>query len=247
MQSIRAFTQGFRLIFQPQIRWLAFTPLLINLLIYSLLAGWLVVEFTALLDWAMKRIPSWLDFLIPIAWVLFSLCILVVFGFSFAIIGSIIASPFNGLLAEKIAEQVTGGKIPPEASFNAVLALVRKSLWREIVKLAYFLPRMTLFLLISLVLGPIPVIGLVVSTLVFIWAAWSMSIQYLDYPADNAGIGFKQTLSQMKKKRPDCIIFGAAVTFAMSIPLLNLLAIPAAVAGATLLWVEELSPEARGC
>lgn len=215
--------------------------MLINLLIYAVLAWWMVSEFGQLLDWALEKIPSWLDFLIPIAWVLFSLIILLLFGFSFAILGSIIASPFNGLLAEKVAETTTGKHTDMEISLATVMAIVRRSLWREIVKLGYFLPRMILVLILSLLFGFIPVIGLLVSLLVFAWAAWSMSIQYLDYPADNAGIGFKETLKQMKQKRMDCLTFGAAVTFLMGIPFINLLMIPVAVAGATLLWIEQIA------
>ena len=51
--------------------------------------------------------------------------------------------------------------------------------------------------------------------------------QYIDYPADN------------HKKRWQSLGFGGIVYLVLLIPVVNLLMMPAAVAGATLFWVRE--------
>lgn len=233
--------QGFSLVFQPGIRWLAFTPLAINLCIYLLLIFWLYAEFSSALDWAINQIPAWLGFIVPVAWILFGLLILILFGYSFALLAAVIASPFNGLLAEKVATRISGASFDEPLSIKTVSDLIKRSLLREITKLGYFLPRMIAVLLASFVLGFIPLLGLFASILVFLWAAWSMCIQYVDYPADNDGIDFRNTIDKLKTKGASSLVFGSLVTFLMGVPLLNLLTMPAAVAGATVFWHDQLS------
>lgn len=246
MSSVQHLLRGFDLIFQPGIRWLALTPIAINLTLYSLMIWWLFGQFGVALDWAMAKIPTWLGFLASIAWIVFSLGILLVFGYSFSILAAIIASPFNGLLAEKVAEKAGNRHYPAlfngmDSKVGAIATLVKRSLWRELVKLGYFFPRILLALAAGIIFGFIPLIGLVVSALVFLWAAWSMCIQYVDYPADNDGVDFNSTIGRMRKKRTQSLAFGSIVTLLMGVPLLNLFAMPAAVAGATLFWLEQFS------
>ncbi len=119
-----------------------------------------------------------------------------------------------------------------------------RSFWREIVKLIYFLPRLFGILLLSALLGLIPVVGWVVGMmLTLLWAAWNMAIQFIDYPADNQVLNFPQTIEVMRKQRTQCLGFGAMIAGLLSIPLLNLFILPTAVIAATTLWVDELYQE----
>jgi len=68
-----------------------------------------------------------------------------------------------------------------------------------------------------------------------------MCIQYVDYPADNDGVNFRKTIEKLKTRRTQSLIFGSLVTVLIGIPLLNLIVMPAAVAGATLFWHDQLS------
>jgi len=67
-----------------------------------------------------------------------------------------------------------------------------------------------------------------------------MCVQFIDYPADNQGVDFTDTISRMRQHRSSCLFFGAGVTFFMSIPIVNLFAMPAAVAGGTILWCDRV-------
>ncbi|GIR90018.1 MAG: hypothetical protein CM15mP89_0230 [Gammaproteobacteria bacterium] len=74
-----------------------------------------------------------------------------------------------------------------------------------------------------------------------------MSLQFVDYPMDNHRLPFREVRDACAARRLSTIGFGGTVAFFTGIPLLNLVVIPAAVIGATLLWCEELSRNVRFC
>jgi CysZ protein len=71
-----------------------------------------------------------------------------------------------------------------------------------------------------------------------------LAISYLDYPMANHGLSFPEQRRQLGQRRYLALGFGGATMFALAIPLVNFLVIPAAVAGATILWVERLESPA---
>ena len=115
------------------------------------------------------------------------------------------------------------------------------SLWRELVKISYYLPRALALLL----LGVIPVINTVAPLLWLLFGTWMLAIQYVDYPMDNNRISFDRMKLLLKEQRLTPIGFGSSVLMASLIPLVNLIVMPAAVAGATLCWVNEFRGQAN--
>ena len=67
--------------------------------------------------------------------------------------------------------------------------------------------------------------------------------QYIDYPADNHKLGWNEMLAWLRQKRWQSMSFGGIVYLVLLIPVVNILMMPAAVAGATLFWVRERSGE----
>jgi CysZ protein len=57
----------------------------------------------------------------------------------------------------------------------------------------------------------------------------------------NHGLRFGEQKKRLRQKRFLSLGFGGAVSIAVMIPVLNFLAMPAAVAGATAMWVEQFS------
>lgn len=66
-----------------------------------------------------------------------------------------------------------------------------------------------------------------------------MALQYLDYPADINRVTFDQLRKLAKSRKRLSVVFGGLVLIGTSIPLINLLVLPAAVTGATSLWLKE--------
>ena len=231
--------EGWQRIRQPGLRRYLVIPLMLNLALFMALIGWGVRQFNYWMDKLMPHLPEWAGFVEWLLWPLFALVVLLVLFFGFSILANLIASPFYGFLAEKIAEQERGLVSPP-TSWQEILMVVPRSLGRECRKIVYYLPRLIGLLLLTLV----PVVNLFASPLLLAFGVWMMAVQYIDYQADNDQVGFIDMLRWMRTRRALSLGFGIPVYIGMLIPLVNLLVMPSAVAGSTLLWVRE-GPDRR--
>ena len=224
--------RGFCRLKEPGIRWFVIIPLLINLLVFILL-GWLAVhEFERWLDHMLALLPPWLFFLSWLLVPVFIGLLLFIMYFTFTVAANIIASPFNAYLAECIQKEY--GFNAGETSWRQLLATVPESLAREGRKLLYYLPRIIALLIISF----IPVLNIAAPVLWFVFSAWMMTVQYVDYPADNHKITFSAMIMALKQHKARAMGFGALVMLATLIPIVNLFVMPAAVIGATCMWEE---------
>lgn len=227
--------EGLKLVLSPNLRMFVLLPLAINLLLFGGLIYFAGHEFSLWLDALMPSLPSWLSFLSYILWPLFvALLVLMVF-FTFTLVANVIAAPFNGFLAEKVEVVVRGEDPFPAFSWGELMAMVPRTFGREMRKLGYFLPRAIGLFILSL----IPVVNVVAAPLWLIFGVWMMAIQYIDYPADNNKMSWQDMLAWLRSKRWQSLGFGGITYLALLIPGVNVLMMPAAVAGATLFWVRE--------
>ncbi len=224
--------QGLKLLFRPGLKRYLIIPVLINILVFSLV-GWLgYSQFAQFLDRFLPS-SSWLHYFRWLLWPLVALSFLLIVFYTFTAIANLLAAPFNGMLAEKVEYSLTG-KSPPNP-YPSITAAVLPALFSEFRKLLYFLLRALPLLLLFL----IPGLQIAAPFLWLAFSAWYLSLEYMDYPMGNHGLGFKDQLRQLKKSRLTALGFGAGVTLLMMIPILNFAAMPAAVAGATALWCRQ--------
>jgi CysZ protein len=73
-----------------------------------------------------------------------------------------------------------------------------------------------------------------------LFSAWALALDYHDYPMGNHQLLFKQQRKIMRQHRRLALGFGLATLGATMIPVVNFLVIPAAVAGATALYLDEI-------
>jgi CysZ protein len=227
--GVRAFSEGFATSRHPSLRHYFWAPALLSLVIigaglYALL-GQLPVLSAALLDW----LPDWLDWLelllTPLAYVIGVLG----GAWAFALLAVLIASPFLGAFSAAV-ERLRSGAAP--TSDGSILTDVAMSFRREARKLLYHLPRLAMVFVLTL----IPVINLAAPLIWFAFGAWTVAVQFVDYPSENRRLPFGHTLDLLGRNRAAALGFGACASLALMIPLLNFLLIPVAVAGGTLLW-----------
>jgi len=229
-QGFQYLLRGLRMLKQEGIRRYVIGPLLINIVLFASLITFATQQFVFWTDYLLQKIPPWLSFLEFIIMVIFSFTMLV----------NIIGAPFNALLAERVAEQCTGvAPVSAVEDWKGMLASVPRSLAREFARLAYTLPLALLIWLVTL----IPAVNVLAPALWFLWGAWMMSIQYTDYAADNNRTGFADLRQTLSNNRTLTMGFGAGVTLLTMVPLLNMIIMPAAVCGATLLWCERLESQ----
>lgn len=228
-------SQGLKLVLSPGLRLFVLLPLTINLILFVGLIGFAVQQFGGWVDAFMPNLPSWLSFLEYLLWPLFVVLVLLMVFFTFTMLANIIAAPFNGFLAEKVEVVVRGEDTFPAFSWAELLAMVPRTLGREARKLGYFLPRAIGLLILSF----IPVVNLIAAPLWLLFGVWMMAVQYIDYPADNNKMSWPDMLAWLREKRWQSLGFGGITYAALLVPGLNILMMPAAVAGATVFWVRE--------
>ncbi|KAF0862956.1 sulfate transporter CysZ [Pseudomonas sp. LD120] len=231
--------EGLKLILTPGLRLFVLLPLLINLLLFVGLIYFAGHQFSLWVDSLMPSLPEWLSFLSYILWPLFVVLVGLMVFFTFTMLANIIAAPFNGFLSEKVETVVRGTDNSPPFSWGELIAMVPRTLSREMRKLGYFLPRAIGLFILSL----IPVVNLIAAPLWLLFGIWMMAIQYIDYPADNHKMSWQDMIAWLRQKRWQSLGFGGIVYLALMIPFVNILMMPAAVAGATLFWVRERGVE----
>jgi CysZ protein len=232
------FMRGVAMTFEPGLRRFVIVPLVANVILFSLM-GWFAYEFISdIYDASMLSVPEWLQFLswiiTPVLWLLGGLMT----GYLSTFLVLMLTSPFHALLAEKVEEAITGEPVPAVDGIAAALLEVPRALFREVRKILYYLPMALAVLILTLM----PVLNAVAPVGWFLLGAWMMSLQFVDYPMDNHRLPFRDVRDACAARRLSTIGFGGAVAFFSGIPLLNLMVIPAAVIGATLLWCHELRP-----
>lgn len=231
--------EGLKLVLSPGLRLFVLLPLAINLVLFVGLIYLAGHQFSLWVDTLMPSLPDWLSFLSYILWPLFVVLVALMVFFTFTMLANVIAAPFNGFLAEKVEVVVRGTDDFPAFSWGELIAMVPRTLAREMRKLGYFLPRAIGLFILSF----IPVVNIIAAPLWLLFGVWMMAIQYIDYPADNHKLGWNEMLAWLRQKRWQSMSFGGIVYLVLLIPVVNILMMPAAVAGATLFWVRERGAE----
>lgn len=237
LKGFNAMLEGLRLIRQPGLRRFVAVPLLVNTALFTALIFAAVSGFEWLLDYLLGALPEWLHWLQYLLWPLFAVSVLLILAYSFTLLANLIAAPFNGVLAEAVEKHLTGQPLEQTGDWHALLADIPPSLASEVQKLGYFALRAMPLLLLFL----IPGINLMAPLLWTLFSAWMLALEYADYPLDNHGLKFRDQRPRLRGRPLLTLGFGLTVLGLMLIPVVNFLAMPAAVAGATVLWVRELS------
>lgn len=239
--GMSCFTRGLGLLTKPDIRPYVLMPLLINIVVFSALVWLGISQFTMLLNWLLPE-DGWFSFLRTILWPIFALSVTLIVFYTFTTIANLIAAPFNGLLAERVERHLNGTISDDESSsWKQALKDIAPSIFSELRKILYFSIRAVPLLILFI----IPVVNLAAPFLWIIFSAWFLALEYADYPMANHKVRFKQQHRLLKQNRWSALGFGATTTLVMMVPILNFFAMPAAVAGATLLWHERLRSSAE--
>lgn len=237
LKGSQYFLRGFSFLNQSGIRRYVIIPFVINLTIFAVLMYMAAGYFNDSINWIISYLPDSLSVLRYILWPLFFILCLLIFSFSFSIIANLVAAPFNGYLANAVEEKLTG--TPPPSSGLSLLAEIILSFKNEFRKLIYYIAWSIPIIILSF----IPIINFFTPLIWILYGAWLMSLQYMDYPMANYSMAFKNIRANLAEKRILTLGFGGIITVATMIPIVNFLVMPTAVAGATILWVEEYLPQ----
>jgi CysZ protein len=235
LSGIKYLLKGFELIKKPGIRPFVIIPLVINTIVFISAIWFGVIQFEGLLEWLLPESGSWwVDIVIGILWLLFSIIVMLILVFTFTLIANLIAAPFNGFLSEKVEAHLDAG-IESGTGMLEALKVIPRAIASEARKLIYFI----LWAILLLIISFIPVLNIISPVLWAIFSSWILSLEYIAYPMENHNVFFKEARAAVRQRRSLSFGFGAAAMIMTLVPVLNFFVMPAAVAGATAMYVEN--------
>jgi CysZ protein len=236
------FLQGLSLIFKPGIKRFVAIPLLINIIIFTLLIMLLGGYVNDLIkEYIPDDLPDWLAWVSVVLEVMYYLLALLVMFYTFSFVANVVGAPFNGYLAAAVERNITG-KEPPGSERN-IMAEFGVIMLSELKKwLYYFMWAIPLIILSIILLFIFPPL---IAVVWFIFGSWMYSLEYSDYPMGNYGLTFSEIRKEVAKKRMMTLGFGSAVTLGTMLPLFNFIVMPVAVAGATIMRIEQFPMQAK--
>ncbi len=229
------FVKGFSLCLKPGLRRYIILPIILNVCFLSL-GFWFGLSYSGELtdNLIMEYMPNF-SFLSYLVKAIIFLVMLVIMLYSFTTIALIIGSPFYSILSEKTEELLCGHAINDMTMIETIKDIPHM-VGLEILKLLYRIP----LLILGLIALFIPLIGPILTALI---GAWCNAMDYTSYGFENNHVSFKNTRTSIASHKTVCLSFGLAAWVGLLIPFLNLVMIPAAVCGGTLLWHERLKPD----
>lgn len=217
-------------------------PVTINLLVFG---GVVYFGLEALDHFVRQWLPqgdAWYWALLNyLLWLLVSGIVAVVIFFTFVLVGSIIAAPFNDLLSEKTEAVVRGRGAEAPFRLGVFLRETLRTMFEEVRRLGAFAVGMIGILLLNVIPGVGQVLAAVLS---FLFLLYFLVIDYTGFVLNRWQLNFREQRAYIRSRRPLMFGFGLGVFCLVSIPFLQLMAIPLAVIGATRLCCEH--PPARG-
>lgn len=233
---------GFAWVFRPKIRRFVYIPLLINVVLFALAIG-LLAQFAE--TWVSSRIgqkADWwglfrwaYDFIAPLLTFLIYAALLLVTYFLFSSVANLLAAPFNALLSKVVEQRLT------EQPVSYAEIPLAKEVWLSIRSEIIKLIRFAVFAALVLCLLLIPVLNALFPLVWFVFMAYALSLQYIDYPMANHGHYYGKQRQVLKQQRLQRLGFGTAANLLLFIPVLNFIAMPVCVCGATVWWEKSLS------
>jgi CysZ protein len=177
---------------------------------------------------------GWGTFLAWLLGVLAFLAFLVAGFFAFGAVAALVAAPFNGPLSSAVERRLTGstGELCDRSAAAEVWRTISATCKLAGLELTVMLPSLLLLLL--------PAIGALAYAAL---ASFFLALNYLDQPLDRRKLRLREKLAFCRLHLAETLGFGTALYLVMMVPVLNLLAIPAAAAGATELYLKLASPQ----
>lgn len=226
---------GLRWLPKAGLRSVVLIPLLINALLFGGGIWWSTGQFEHLDRAVQSWLPAWLAWLHWLLWPIFILTVLVVVFYTFSLVANLVAAPFNSILAGRVEQLIdpAGRSSSRDISWRELLLAPLAELGKSLYFIAWAL--------LPLLLSFVPVINVAAPAIWVVFTAWMLALEYADYPLGNRGLNFRAQRRLLRQKWPLTLGFGGTILLLTLIPGLNLLVMPAAVIGATLMWHRELS------
>jgi len=233
----RGFSYPFRggrfLLAHPRLLRFVLFPFLINTGVFTVAVYLGLGFFNQTVTSYLPQAETWYWlFLYYVIWLTAVVLTAVLVFFGFSVVGNLIAAPFNDLLAERIEAALTGSRREEPFSLAEFWRDTRRTLGVESKKMVLFVLGMLLLLLLNLV----PALGTFLYALLSVLLTlFFLAVEYTGFVFSRHRLDFRTQRRYIFSRKALLLGFATGVLALLAIPFLQLLCIPAAVAGATLL------------
>jgi CysZ protein len=209
------------------------------------LSGWITGLTSRLPNISLPDISPWLVQLpnwgaALLLWLIHTVLVIILFlvtGYILLQFGVLLGSPWYGKLSEELEVLKLGQLSPTEASFGGAIQDISRAVLYELKKLVLIIGVGVPLL----ALNAFPGVGTAIATLGGIaLAATLVCLDFLDAALERRRLRFREKLGFIAKTLPDSASFGLVCLGLVSIPFLNLLAIPVCVSAGTLFFCDRL-------
>jgi CysZ protein len=211
-------------------------PVLVNLAVgLALYAGLYLAGLRQIdqIDQAGGALATTLE---ALAKLLYLIALAIGVGWLMVRFGVVLGAPWYGQLAGRL-EEIIGGR--PVAAAGLTLGGVADDIGRALLFELKKLALVAAIGLPGLLLNLVPVAGTVLSTGVALaLGALIACLDFFDAPLERRRLRFRDKLALVRRRLPGSAGFGLLAAFLVSIPLVNLLAIPLCVTAGTMLVLE---------
>jgi CysZ protein len=214
---------------------LSFIPLIIGSFFYYFVGAWF---YSTLLSKGKELIEAQISssglgtFIYYIVSVILTVIMYFVINWTFVLIISLISSPFNDLISSRVEQKILN---KPEPMSNTVSKAIKKllaTILNELKKISLILVLTVLALSLSLFTVLVPVS-------IFI-SAILLAITFLDYSWARNELKFNDCKQDVKSSLLEYSISGGFFLFMMSVPILNIIALPFAVIYFTIMYTNKI-------
>jgi CysZ protein len=215
-------------------------PFTINLVVFSLAIYLGLDFFNSFISHHIPQGEVWYWFLLNyLLWIIAFLLTAVLVFFTFAVVGNLIASPFNDILSEKTEAILTGRQGEEPFRLTVFLQDARRTLFDETRKMLLFVLVMVLLLLLNL----IPVVGSVLYPVLSAGLTiYFLAVEYTGYTFTRKHLSYKDQRGYIFKNKSLLFGFGTGLLLVLAIPLFQFLCIPLGVVGGTRICFDAKSP-----
>jgi CysZ protein len=188
-------------------------------------------------DWT-ANLPDWgLEFLVGLLRVVLTIALLLATGFVFLQFGGLLGAPWYGKLSEEIERIKTGQVTTIEVGLPRDIS---RAILYELKKLVITLGIGIALLLLNLFVG----VGTAIASIGGIsLAATIVCLDFLDSTLERRRLRFREKLRMIRASLPASASFGLVCLALVSVPLINLLAVPVCVMAGTLFACDRVLPQ----
>lgn len=210
-------------------------PALINIVLFVITAAALVMNAPELLGWLWAQPEAtWLKVVWYAVLGVVLLASVVLSYFAVLMAAGVVASPFNDQLSV-ITERELCGTVANARDGESLVRGILRSIAISLITLVAYLACIVPLLFLHLIPGLGSLLNTVLGTAV---SAVFLSFEYSDAALDRQGFALREKIGRVRAQIDLAGGFGVGSALLMLIPVVNLLVMPVAVVGGTMLGIE---------